>query len=148
MVTEALVISAGGASAVVEVRRKAACDGCHKNKDGAGCSICTLTGGDATLRLRVRDPLGAVPGQRVRIETDSKRVLGYAWLVFLLPLLTAALGWWLGGMLGDGELWQAGGALVGMAVSFVGVGIYSAVFVSRRCDAEIIEILTPLGENE
>lgn len=141
MVTEALVISAAGASAVVEVRRKAACDGCHKNKDGAGCSICTLTGSDAKLSLRVRNPLGAVPGQRVRVETDSKRVLGYAWLVFLLPLLMAALGWWIGGMLGDSEAWQAGGALVGMAVSFIGVGAYSAIIVSRRCDAEIVEIL-------
>lgn len=141
MVTEALVISAAGASAVVEVRRKAACDGCHKNKDGSGCSICTLTGSDAKLSLRVRNPLGAAPGQRVRVETDSKRVLGYAWLVFLLPLLTAALGWWIGGMLGDSEAWQAGGALVGMAVSFIGVGAYSAIIVSRRCDAEIVEIL-------
>lgn len=141
MITEALVISAGGSTAFVEVRRKAACDGCHKNKDGGGCSICNLTGGDAKLSLKVRNPLGAEPGQRVRIETDSRRVLGYAWLVFLLPLLAAALGWWLGSRFGCSEAWGAGGAAVGMALSFVGVGIYSAIFVSRRCDAEIVEIL-------
>lgn len=141
MITEALVVSAGGSSAVVEVRRKAACDGCHKNKDGEGCSICTLTGGDAKLSLRVRNPLGAVPGQRVRVETDSRRVLGYAWLVFLLPLFAAALGWWLGGLIGSTEAWRAGGAVIGMAASFLGVGAYSAIFVSRRCDAEIIEII-------
>lgn len=141
MITEALVVSTLGSRAVVEVRRKAACDGCHKNKDGEGCSICTLTGGDATLTLKVRDPIGVEPGQRVRIQTDSRRVLGYAWLVFLLPILVAALGWWLGGRIGGSEAWSAGGAALGMALSFLGVGIYSAVVVSRRCDAEIVEII-------
>lgn len=141
MITEALVISASGTTAVVEVRRKAACDGCHKNKDGGGCSICTLSGGDAKLSLKVRNSLGAEPGQRVRIEADSRRVLGYAWLVFLLPLLAAALGWWLGGSFGGSEAWSAGGAAIGMALSFIGVGIYSSIFVGRRCDAEIVEIL-------
>ena len=141
MITEALVISAAANRAVVEVRRKAACDGCHKNKDGNGCSICTLAGGDAAMRLRVRNPLRAQPGQRVRVETDSRRVLGYAWLVFLRPLIAAAAGWWFGSRFGGTEAWGAGCAVAGMALSFVGVGIYSAVRVSKRCDAEIVEIL-------
>ena len=93
------------------------------------------------MRLRVRNPLRAQPGQRVRVETDSRRVLGYAWLVFLLPLIAAAAGWWLGSWFGGTEAWEAGCAVAGMALSFVGVGIYSAVRVSKRCDAEIVEIL-------
>ncbi|MBQ9080465.1 MAG: SoxR reducing system RseC family protein [Clostridia bacterium] len=141
MITQATVISIEGEFAVVEAHRKSACDGCHKNKDGESCSICTLTGGDSVVRLRVRNPIGAAVGDKVCVSTDTRRVLGYAWLVFLFPLAVAGLGWWVGMKLWEREMLGAVCALAGMALSFVGIWLYSKISVSRRCDAEIVSII-------
>lgn len=141
MQTEATVISIDGDIAVVENRRKSACDGCHNNKDGNGCSICSLTGGDTAVRLKAKNTAGAAVGDRVTVSTGTRRVLAYAWLVFLLPLITAGLGWWGGIALWQKEIYGIAAAVAAMALTFLGIWIYSKAAVSRRCDAEIIDII-------
>ena len=126
--------------ATVSVERRAACDGCHKNADGSGCSICTLLGGNHCTEAKAKNTLGAAVGDIVEIESRSARMLGYAALVFLVPLLVAFAGYLLGFYvfsLGDLAVLCGIGALV---VSFLPIWLYSKLIVSKRLDVEIVSI--------
>lgn len=138
MLTEAKIISLDGDIAVVECKRKSACEGCHKNKDG-DCAVCSLVGSNATITLRAKNRAGGKVGDIVEVSTETRRVLGYAALVFILPIAAALLGWWLGSVLG-GEIISALLAAVALLLSFTGIWLYSRFSVSRRCDAVIVSV--------
>ena len=92
MKTVATVIATDGRIATVETERTSACEGCHKNADGKSCSVCSLVGGERKFTARAYNEIGAKVGDRVMIESRTERVIWYAVLVFVLPLLVALLG--------------------------------------------------------
>ncbi|MBE6691265.1 MAG: hypothetical protein E7590_08330 [Ruminococcaceae bacterium] len=148
MRTKAIVTELVSAEvAVVSVERRAACDGCHKNADGSGCSICTLLGGKNSTKAKARNRVGAAVGDTVEVESRSSRILGYAALVFLLPLLLAFAGYLLGAYvfsLGD---WAISMAFVALVVSFVPILLYSKLVISKRLDVEIVAVCDPSRDN-
>jgi positive regulator of sigma E activity len=107
--------------------------------------VCSLGGGGSSITLRVRNSAGASTGDIVAIDTDTRRVLGYAWLVFLMPLLVAAGGYWLGTSLFGGETGGFILAAAGIVLSFGGLWLYSKLVVGRRCDAEVVSIIKRAG---
>ena len=127
--------------AIVEGRRKSACDGCHKNTDGEGCAVCSLMGSDPLIRTRADNAAGAKEGDTVLIASDTSRMLRYAAMVFLLPLLCGAAGYLAATLLTERPVWQAGAALCGFGLAFAGLRIYSARVIARRCDTVITAIL-------
>ncbi|MBQ7322325.1 MAG: SoxR reducing system RseC family protein [Clostridia bacterium] len=129
-------------TATVESRRTSACEGCHKNTDGSGCEVCALMGSDPVLRSRADNALGARVGDTVTVTTATSRVLGYAALVFLLPLLCGAAGYLLASALTPHAALRAGAALCGFVLAFAALRIYSARVISRRCDVTITAILS------
>lgn len=138
------VTAAEGDCATVEVRRTSACEGCHKNTEG-GCSVCTLMGGENSrvTRTRARNPLGAKPGDRVRIESPASRVLLWAAAVFLLPLGMTAAGFAIAHAVTESIAWQAAGAAAGLVLCFIGLRVLSGAMKKRAPEAEITEILAP-----
>lgn len=129
--------------AVVSVERRSACDGCHKAQGDKGCSICTLLGGKHQTRARARNSVGAAAGDVVALESRTSRILGYAALVFLLPIILGLVGYLVGFYalsMGD---WAIALAFLGIVVSFLPIWLYSKLVVSRRLDVEIVEILQP-----
>ncbi len=147
MKSKATVISVNGTRAVVEVERASACEGCHKNADGHGCSVCTLMGGDRRFRATASNSLGAATGDTVLVETATGRVLWYAVLVFLLPLALAALGWGLAALLHATPTAQALAALGGFVLCFAGLFVYSKLLAKKRPDVEIVEIVNRAEES-
>ena len=130
-------------TATVSVARRAACDGCHKNADGQGCSVCSLLGGKREMRVRARNEVGATVGDTVEVESRTGRMLGYAALIFLLPVLMALAGYFAGK-----ALWESEGAALGacaalLALTVCGVGLFSRLVLSRRLDVEIVGVVTP-----
>ena len=126
--------------AVVSVERRAACDGCHKNTDGSGCTVCTLAGGNRTAKARARNDVGAAVGDVVEVESRTARVMFYAALVFLLPVLLAAAGYLLGFyvfLLGELSIIPA---VVGLVLAFLPVWLYSKLVISKRLDMEIVSV--------
>ena len=95
MITQGRVVAVSGEYATVEVDRKSACEGCHKNTGADGCVVCAI-GGNQKITLRARNIADAATGDIVTLSTKTRRVLGYALLVFIMPLLIAAVGYWLG----------------------------------------------------
>ncbi len=145
MQTKATVIKTHQNRAVVEVERQAACDGCHKNKDGGGCSICSLTGASKKFEAIALNEIGAKAGDRVTVVTETERVLGYAALVFLLPILVGVAFYFLAGLFTSAEAWHYAALVFGFLLSFFFVWLYAGHVAKKRCDVKIVEILN--GDN-
>ncbi len=138
MQTKAIVIAKDGLFATVETERMSACEGCHKAADG-GCSVCTLMGGDRKLAAKAYNPLNASVGDTVVIESRTGRILWYAALVFLFPLIFGFLFWWIAACLTDVSGIRILSGFCGFILCFVGVFCYSKHL--NGYDVEITEIV-------
>ncbi|MBE6617287.1 MAG: hypothetical protein E7627_05035 [Ruminococcaceae bacterium] len=129
MLERAVVVETDGKIAIIEVKRSSMCEGCHKlNGDGdcAGhCEISGLIAGNGkTVRTKAVNQIGAVVGDKVRIETDSKRVIGYAALVFMLPIIICALFYYVGNIIFSTMTGAVLSAVAGFFLTFLGIAIY------------------------
>lgn len=128
---------------MVEVMRTAACDGCHKKEDGKGCSVCTLMGGERSFCSLADNSIGAKIGDSVVIETESRRVLWYAVLVFVVPLLSAAIAYSVAYACQLQAAVQVLFALLGFVGCFLILFFYSRQLQRKQPDVRICEILAP-----
>ena len=114
---------ADGSAEVVHIRQSACSGDCHK------CSGCGAA--QETMRLTVRNPIGARPGDRVVIESGSGPVLAAAAVLYLLPLVLFFLGYLAGSL-----LWQRG-ALTGcgsFALGIAGAVAYDRLVLKKKTD--------------
>lgn len=85
------VTSAENGIATVEILRRSACEECHKSSEG--CTVCSFLGNAKKTVVKVPNTESANVGDRAVLETEGSRVLLYAFLVFVLPIVTAAVAW-------------------------------------------------------
>lgn len=141
MITLAKVVSTDSKYAIVEAARKSACEGCHKNADGKSCSVCSLLGGERLIRAKAKNTVNANVGDTVEISSSSGKMLIYAFLVFILPLITAIVAYFIASETSFTEgirlLFAAAGFL---AVLFADM-IISKVIDKKCCDIEIVKII-------
>ena len=78
----------GGGYAEISVPRKSACG--HDCEECAGCG---MTG--AAVKARAINRLDAQPGEKVVVESSTKKLFGVIALVYLLPVLFFLLGYFL-----------------------------------------------------
>ena len=72
----------------ISVPRKSACgDDCEE------CAGCGMTG--AAIHARASDPIGVEPGDKVVVQSETKKLLGVVALVYLLPVIAFLLGYFL-----------------------------------------------------
>lgn len=107
----------GAGYAEISVPRKSACG--HDCEECAGCG---MTG--AAIRARALNEIGAVPGEKVVVESSTQKLLGVVALVYLLPVVLFLLGYFLSE--GLSENWRYAIA-IGAAV----VSIIPCVFYDR-----------------
>lgn len=108
-----------GDYAVISVPRKSACG--HDCEECAGCGV---TG--AAVEARAANPIGAEPGQKVVVQSDTQKMLGIVAMVYLIPVVLF-LACYLGTML----LVSPSAAGIAGGVGFAaGIGI--AVLYDRR----------------
>ena len=141
MRTKAKVIALSEKGAVVETERTSACEGCHKNEDGKGCSVCSLMGGDRKFSALAENTVGARVGDTVIIETETQRVLWYAVLVFLMPLIAAGLAFTVAYLCRMQVPMQALLSIVAFVACFIGLFVYSKTLQKKRFDVRITEIV-------
>ena len=72
----------------ISVPRKSACG--HDCEECAGCG---MTG--AAIHARASDPVGVKPGDKVVVQSETKKRLGVVALVYLLPVVAFLLGYFL-----------------------------------------------------
>lgn len=93
MLSEGFVLKIEGEYATVGVKRQTACDTCRANC-GGHCDKAS------TIETVVKNTLDAKVGDRVILYSKTSTVMGFAITVFLLPLLSAIVGYALSYMLG------------------------------------------------
>ena len=94
----------------ISVPRKSACG--HDCEECAGCG---MTG--AAIHARAKDPVGVRPGQKVVVESATRKILGVVALVYLLPVVGFLLGYFLSE--GLAESWRYAIAIGAAALSFL-----------------------------
>ena len=108
-----------GGMAEISVPRKSACG--HDCEECAGCGV-----SGASVRAVARNDARAEVGQKVVVESSTKRLLGVMSLVYLLPIVCFFAGYFLTGAL------SSEGLRYGIAIAAVLGGILPAVICDRR----------------
>ena len=102
---KALVISSDGEFATVEARRAQACGPCGV-KSACGVSALAKLIGKRHNSVRVHNPIGARPGERVVVGLDESALTTGSFIIYIVPLLflviLAIFGQWLASMLDFG----------------------------------------------
>lgn len=83
---KAVVLDTEQNIATIRVLRSSMCEGCAQRGSHASCACGELLGANRVMTAKALNEIGAQPGDDVEIETESSVVLGYAALVFLLPV--------------------------------------------------------------
>lgn len=99
----------------ISVPRKSACG--HDCEECAGCGV---TG--AAVQARAKNDIGAQPGQKVVVESSTKKLLGVVALVYLLPVIFFLLGYFLSNGLGETARYLI--AIGAFALSFIPCILY------------------------
>ena len=98
-----------GTANVIHVRESACSGDCHK------CSGCGAA--KETVIFTAGNPIGARPGDLVKVESSTAPVLKAAMVLYVLPLLLFFLGYWLGTLPGSfGALGGGLGFLLGIVI--------------------------------
>lgn len=105
----------GGGYAEVSVPRKSACG--HDCEECAGCG---MTG--AAIKARAKNDINAQPGDKVVVESSTKKIFGVVALVYVLPVLLFLMGYFLSEGLAEGVRYAI--AIGGFAVSFIPCVLY------------------------
>ena len=109
--------------AEISVPRKSACG--HDCEECAGCGV---TG--AAVKARAVKPIGARPGQKVVVESSTKKMLRIVLLVYLTPIVLFLAGYLLAMACTGSTALQYLGAGIGFVA-----GILIAVAYDRRLKA-------------
>lgn len=130
-------------TAMVEVVRHEACRHC------GGCNF----GQADRIVVEATDLVGTRAGDHVALELEASRVLGAAFVVYLIPLAFLVLGLYLGTVVaqetGQPESSSIYGAILGL--SLLGLAFWGVHSYDRRADpskyrARITKILNPQEE--
>lgn len=113
-----------GEYAEVSVPRKSACG--HDCEECAGCGV-----SGAAVHARARNPIGARPGQKVVVESSTRKMLGIVVLVYAIPVALFLMGYLGAFFLGAGAAVQYTAAAAGFLL-----GILAAIRYDRRLRAQ------------
>lgn len=109
--------------AVISVPRKSACG--HDCEECAGCGV-----SGAAVKAKALNTAGAEPGQKVVVESDTKKMLRIVALVYLIPVVLFIFGYLIPALMGASVAVQYTAALLGFAA-----GIAVAIAYDRRLKA-------------
>ena len=109
--------------AEISVPRKSACG--HDCEECAGCGV---TG--AAVHARAANPIGARPGQKVVVESSTKKMLRIVALVYLIPVVLFFVGY-----LAAMALTSSVGVQYAAAAAGFALGVVLAILYDRRLRA-------------
>ncbi len=110
--------------AVISVPRKSACG--HDCEECAGCGV-----SGAAVKAKAANPIGAHPGQKVVVQSDTQKMLRIVALVYATPVVLFLLGYLAAFFLGAQVAVQYTTAVVGFII-----GIVAAIRYDRHLKAK------------
>ena len=109
--------------AEISVPRKSACG--HDCEECAGCGV-----SGAAVHAKAANPIGALPGQKVVVESSTQKMLGIVAFVYLIPVALFLAGYLLAALVTVSVAVQY---TIAIAAFLVGIGF--AVLYDRRLKA-------------
>ena len=135
----ATVLKTEGNIAVIEVKRATMCEGCEKSSGcGGHCDITGIVANGGKMTAKAYNKIGAAAGDTVEVETESSRVLAYAALVFLLPLVIGGVFYAAASALFQSEGIALASAFAGFLLSFVIAALVDKKIAGKRPDITIV----------
>ncbi len=139
MTAECTVVSIkDGKTAIVRAQRKSACAECHAN-GGKSCGACDIFLGDDTFTAEADNSIGAKVGNAVIVESPSGYVIGAAALLFILPIIVAALLY--GAVYIISHEYAPVGAPGGVALSYAVIFAVEKITKKKRNRMKIVKII-------
>ncbi len=138
MTAKCTVIAVSGKEATVRVERKSACAECHASEKA--CGACDLFLGDDRFECSVDNPISAQVGDTVIVQASSEYVIASAALLFILPLIVAALCYGIMCILNFSN-YAPLGALGGIAVSYIAILLIEKSVKKKKHRMKITEIV-------
>ncbi len=129
-----------GGNARVRVLRSSMCEGCENRSDGKSCACSALLGSAKEMIVEVQNELSARAGDDVEIETETSAVLGYAAIVFLLPIVGALAFYGLGRFLFESPEAAWIGALIGFVLSFLPAVLLDRINRKKQSRIRIVSV--------
>lgn len=118
--------------AEVAVARSTAC--------GGNCGSCEACAFQNTLKTVASNRVGAVPGQRVVVETSSSVIFGAAALVYIMPLLFFIAGYAVASFMGASEGICVLASFLALALSAVILVASQRKKNNKKIEFDIVEI--------
>jgi sigma-E factor negative regulatory protein RseC len=106
--------------AEISVPRKSACG--HDCEECAGCGV-----SGTSVYAKAENPIGALPGQKVVVESSTQKMLGIVALVYAIPVALFLIGYLAAVLLGASVRVQYTAAVAGFVI-----GIVAAIMYDRR----------------
>ena len=111
------------------------------------CDCCGSCAGNSAPILDAYNPVKAEVGQRVKFEVQEEKVLQAAFVVYMLPLFAAFLGFmsglWLAQKFGLSVLYmEICGCLLGFCLAAIYIRKYDRIIANQNKMPEIKEILS------
>ena len=142
MKQKATVISTEGKYASVRVDRASMCGGCHKEGCSDGCTIYKIFGAKTEFSAEAVNKVGAKIGDTVVVEASDKSVNLSAFIVFILPIVTALAVYFASFFIGDVNI-----RILLAVISFF---LYFIILViterARRSRTPVLRITEIVGE--
>lgn len=136
---KAVVLETEGNIAIIEVSRSTMCEGCEKN---SGCDHhCDISGIMSTggkMKAKAENKIGAKAGDTVEVETESKKVLVYALLVFIVPIIVCAVFYLIAYKLTENETASFISAAAGFVLTFAFVAAADRKIGKNAPDIKIV----------
>ncbi|MCL2517456.1 MAG: SoxR reducing system RseC family protein [Oscillospiraceae bacterium] len=129
----AIVESVSEDKAIIKVKRESACVSC---KSSVICNTCYKT-----ITAEAYNKAGANVGDTVEIETDSKIVIGYAALTFVVPVVCGLLLYNITLLMFENDLIPYIFTFTGFILPFV--ILYFAINKRNKADIIITNIIEP-----
>lgn len=129
---------------VIEVSDNIAKIKAGRHSDCKNCGACP---GDNNIIITANNTVGAKPGQRVLFEMKEGNALTATFIVFILPLISAFIGAWLGMMLGEYidsniNIFEIAGGIIAFGMSLIFIKLYDkSANASKKSQPDIIRIL-------
>jgi len=143
---EGIVERIDGDTAVIVTVRKAECEGCVSR------GACEMMGQGKEVRAKVLNPVGAKPGQRVKVVVPERILLKSTFMIYFIPtllLMAGASAGYLYSLFSDinPDLSSIIGGGVGIAVSFFLIVVLNRSLKNKRIYWPTIkEIIAQEGE--
>lgn len=130
MTGEGLIIKTCGNTATVKIKRSSAC-----GHDCGECNLCK----NPDIEVEILNPIGAQKGDRVKIGTDTAKVLKSAFMLYMLPIIGALVLYMVLSSFNIATGYLIGAEALWITLWYVFIRHYSKHNVAMSCALEILK---------